>query len=58
MAKQVDLTNLPDFTAHVQLQPLINALREKKRIVVIAGAGISASAGSKWHSPHISSPAK
>jgi hypothetical protein len=47
MAQRVDLSNLLDFVAHVQLHPLINALREKKRIVVIAGAGISASAGSK-----------
>jgi hypothetical protein len=31
----------------MQLYPLINILRKKKRIVVIAEAGILASAGSK-----------
>ena len=47
MAQRVDLSSLPDYVAHVQLCPLINALREKKKIVVIAGAGISAAAGSR-----------
>jgi hypothetical protein len=47
MTQRVDLRRLPDYVAHVQLCPLINALRERKKIVVIAGAGISASAGSK-----------
>ena len=31
----------------MELFPLIKALREKKKIVVIAGAGISAEAGSE-----------
>jgi hypothetical protein len=33
---------LLDFVAHMQLHPLINVLREKKRIIVIIEAGISA----------------
>jgi hypothetical protein len=47
MAQRVNLSSLPDYVAHVQLCPLIKALREKKKIVVIAGAGISAAAGSR-----------
>jgi hypothetical protein len=47
MAKRVDLNKLLDYEAHCQLHPLITALRKKKRIIVIAGAGISASTGSK-----------
>ncbi len=47
MTQRIDLDSLPDYVTHVQLCPLINALREKKKIVVIAGAGISVSAGSK-----------
>jgi hypothetical protein len=47
MAQQVNLSDLPDYVAHVRLGPLISALREKKRIVVITRARISASAGSK-----------
>jgi thiamine pyrophosphate-dependent acetolactate synthase large subunit-like protein len=47
MAQQIDLNTLPDYVAHQQLQPLIDALRHKKKIVIIAGAGISVSAGSK-----------
>jgi hypothetical protein len=47
MAPQpVDLNTLLDYDAHIALFPLIKALREKKNIIVIAGAGISASAGS------------
>ena len=46
MAQTVDLSRLLEFDAHIELFPLIKALREKKNIVVIAGAGISASAGS------------
>jgi hypothetical protein len=47
MAQKANLSTLPDYVAHMQLYPLINALRKKKRIIIIAGAGISASAGSK-----------
>jgi hypothetical protein len=47
MTQQVDLRSLPDYVAHVQLCPLINVFHEKKKIVVITGAGISASAGSE-----------
>jgi hypothetical protein len=47
MVKSIKLASLPDYVAHLQLCPLINALREKKKIVVIAGAGISDEAGSK-----------
>jgi hypothetical protein len=47
MTQRVDLSTLLDYVAHVQLCLLINALREKKKIVVIEGAGISASTGSK-----------
>jgi hypothetical protein len=46
MTQTVDLSRLLDFDAHIELFPLIKALREKKNIVVIAGAGISASAES------------
>jgi NAD-dependent histone deacetylase SIR2 len=45
--QQVNLSELPDDVAQTQLAPLINALRQKKRIIIIAGAGLSASAGSK-----------
>jgi hypothetical protein len=47
MAQRVDLSNLLDYVAHQQLQPLRDALRHKKKIVIIAGSGISVSAGSK-----------
>ena len=47
MTKTVNIGSLPDYTVHIQLCPLIKALREKKKIVVIAGAGISAAAGSR-----------
>lgn len=46
MVLEVDLGSVPDYVAHVELRPLIDAFRQKKRIVIIAGAGISASAGS------------
>ena len=46
MTQTVDLSRLLDFDAHIELFPLIKALREKKNIVVIAGAGITASAES------------
>lgn len=36
-----------DDAAEAQLERLLNTLRRKKKIVVIAGAGISVSAGSK-----------
>ncbi|KFY50509.1 hypothetical protein V495_00225 [Pseudogymnoascus sp. VKM F-4514 (FW-929)] len=42
---QVDVSAVPDYVAHVELRPLIDIFRQKKRIVIIAGAGISASAG-------------
>jgi NAD-dependent SIR2 family protein deacetylase len=35
------------WKAHGQLLPLIEVLQKKRRIVVIAGAGISAEAGSR-----------
>jgi hypothetical protein len=47
MAEQIKLASLPDYVAHLKLGPLIKVLREKKKIVVIAGAGISENAGSK-----------
>ncbi len=47
MVERIKLASLPDYAAHLELRPLINVLREKKKIVVIAGAGISAKAGSK-----------
>ena len=47
MVERIKLASLPDYVAHLKLCPLIKALREKKKIVVIAGAGISAKAGSK-----------
>jgi hypothetical protein len=47
IAQRVDLSNLLDFVAYMQLYPLINVLRKKKRIIVITKAGISASAESK-----------
>ncbi len=47
MTQQIDLNSLPDYITHIQLCPLINALCKKKKIVIIAGAGISAFAGSK-----------
>jgi hypothetical protein len=47
MVERIKLASLPDYVAHLKLCPLITALREKKKIVVIAGAGISAEAGSK-----------
>ena len=48
MAQRIELASLPDYVAHMQLYPLIKALREKKKIVVIAGAGMSAAAGSGY----------
>ncbi|KAH6667733.1 DHS-like NAD/FAD-binding domain-containing protein, partial [Halenospora varia] len=39
------MNSLPDYEAHIQLCPLIDALHKKKRIIVIAGAGISVAAG-------------
>ncbi|KAH7363946.1 DHS-like NAD/FAD-binding domain-containing protein [Rhexocercosporidium sp. MPI-PUGE-AT-0058] len=45
MAQRIELASLPDYVAHMQLSPLIEAFRKKKRIVVVAGAGISAAAG-------------
>ena len=36
----------------VQLETLLKALRKRQRIVVVAGAGISVSAGSKCSLPH------
>jgi NAD-dependent SIR2 family protein deacetylase len=47
MAREVDLNSLQGNDAHLALRPLIDALRQKKKIIVIAGAGISASAGSE-----------
>jgi len=49
--------------AQAQLDKLLKVLHKKRKIVVIAGAGISVSAGSKWwhcdrttpHSPSYSS---
>lgn len=38
-----------DDAGEAQLDRLLNVLRRKKKIVVIAGAGISVSAGSKLH---------
>ncbi|OBT40540.1 hypothetical protein VE00_09010 [Pseudogymnoascus sp. WSF 3629] len=45
MALEVDLSSLEDYSAHLALRPLIDVFRQKRKIVVIAGAGISASAG-------------
>ncbi|OAF59033.1 hypothetical protein VC83_04184 [Pseudogymnoascus destructans] len=45
MVLEVDLGSVADYVAHVELRPLIDAFRQRKRIVIIAGAGISASAG-------------
>ncbi|KAG9242017.1 DHS-like NAD/FAD-binding domain-containing protein [Calycina marina] len=45
MTQRVKVASLPDCVAYVQLCPLIKALRDKKKIVIIAGAGISAAAG-------------
>ena len=47
MAKRINLNSQQDYVTHMELFPLIKALREKKKIVVIAGAGISAEAGSE-----------
>jgi hypothetical protein len=47
MAERIKLASLPDYVAYLKLCLLINALREKKKIVVIARAGISIKAGSK-----------
>jgi hypothetical protein len=47
MALEVDLSSLEDYSAHLALRPLIDVFRQKRKIVVIAGAGISASAGSE-----------
>ena len=47
MAERIKLASLPDYVAYLKLCLLINVLREKKKIAVIAGAGISAKAGSK-----------
>jgi hypothetical protein len=46
MIQIVDLSRLLDFDVHIELFLLIKALREKKNIVVITGAGISVSAES------------
>ena len=45
--KNVDLQNLTQDD-DVELDRLLHALRKKKKIVVIAGAGISVSAGSTY----------
>ncbi|KAL5354917.1 hypothetical protein ACLOAV_001008 [Pseudogymnoascus australis] len=45
MVLEVDLGSVADYVAHVELRPLIDAFHHRKRIVIIAGAGISASAG-------------
>ena len=47
-----------DMDAHEDqnMSRLLTALRKKKRIVVIAGAGISVSAGSMWSSLRAPSP--
>lgn len=44
--EQLDLDNRDD-AAEAHLERLLNTLRRKKKIVVIAGAGISVSAGSR-----------
>src|SRR6266498_2240634 len=46
-ATVVDLNGLPEYTARQQLQPLIAALREKNKIIIITGAGISAASNSE-----------
>jgi len=46
MMEHVDLKLLSDLEVHRRLRPLIDALHQRKKIVIIAGAGISASAGS------------
>jgi NAD+-dependent protein deacetylase SIR2 len=46
MAQQIDLSLFPEFDVRIELFQLIRVLRQKKNIIVIAGAGISASAGS------------
>lgn len=53
----VDLENY-DNEDQENLQRLLTALRKKKKIVVIAGAGISVSAGSRLtlHPPNICTP--
>lgn len=43
-----------DDTGEAQLDRLLNVLRRKKKIVVIAGAGISVSAGSTSLVPYAS----
>lgn len=44
--EHIDLESL-DETAEFHLDRLLHVLRRKKKIVVVAGAGISVSAGSK-----------
>lgn len=54
--EQLDLDNR-DEEAEAQLDRLLNVLRRKKKIVVVAGAGISVSAGSmSFFSPRIMVP--
>ena len=50
MTQHLDLTGLSGSTTagqEVQLDTLLEVLRKRKKIVVIAGAGISVSAGSR-----------
>jgi hypothetical protein len=47
IAQRIDLNTLLDYTVHIQLCQLINALRKKKKIVIITRAGILASVRSK-----------
>lgn len=46
--KRLDLHDLDDPEQAAQLERLTRALKTKRKIVVVAGAGISTSAGSEW----------
>jgi hypothetical protein len=46
-ATKVDLDGLLDLTVCQELQPLIAAIQDKKRMIFIIGAGISEAANSK-----------